>query len=325
MLTSTCRSTRRPTRGRTTTPAGRSSCMRNVVDQDGRPTSACSTQPMTLLDRRREGAGRHRRHAAPIADRRSHHRQHAGDVPLQARGREDAGGRGGRSRRAAASSAPARSSSRRRSREARADDQGARPLGVRGRGRADGARRTTSTCRASATSTRGRARRTKAGCARRSTPSACPTPTSPIIKLREGNLRAKYDVIVFPHVGGTPQSQVNGIADDRRAPLPYKKTAETPNLGVQDQADDIRGGMGSKGLMELVKFVQEGGTLITEGSTSTIFPEYNITERRHGRGAGEPVRARLDHARRVRRQEEPDRLRLRRRQAAGLLQPGRRC
>jgi hypothetical protein len=26
-----------------------------------------------------------------------------------------------------------------------------------------------------------------------------------------------------------------------------------------------------------VKFVQQGGTLITEGSTSTILPEYKIT------------------------------------------------
>ena len=36
------------------------------------------------------------------------------------------------------------------------------------------------------------------------------------IKLREGNLRQKYDVIIFPHVGGNAQSQVNGIAEDRR-------------------------------------------------------------------------------------------------------------
>ena len=35
--------------------------------------------------------------------------------------------------------------------------------------------------------------------------------------------------------------------------------------------------MGIEGLAELVKFVQQGGTLITEGSTSTIFPEYGIT------------------------------------------------
>jgi len=97
------------------------------------------------------------------------------------------------------------------------------------------------------------------------------------IKLREGNLRQKYDVIIFPHVGGNAQSQVNGIPKTGTLALPYKKTAETPNLGAQDQADDIRGGMGWEGLMELVKFVREGGTLITEGATSTIFPEYNIT------------------------------------------------
>jgi hypothetical protein len=97
------------------------------------------------------------------------------------------------------------------------------------------------------------------------------------ITLRQGNLRQKYDVIVFPHVGGTAQSQVAGIARTGKLPLPYKKTAETPNLGGIDEADDIRGGMGWEGLMELVKFVQQGGTLIVEGSTSTIFPEYNVT------------------------------------------------
>jgi hypothetical protein len=97
------------------------------------------------------------------------------------------------------------------------------------------------------------------------------------IVLREGNLRQKYDVIVYPHVGGSAQSQVNGVPKTGAAPLPYKKTTGTPNLGALDQADDIRGGMGWEGLMELVKFVREGGTLITEGSTSTIFPEYNIS------------------------------------------------
>ncbi len=30
-------------------------------------------------------------------------------------------------------------------------------------------------------------------------------------KLRDGNLRAKYDVIVFPHTGGTAQSTIGGI------------------------------------------------------------------------------------------------------------------
>jgi hypothetical protein len=96
-------------------------------------------------------------------------------------------------------------------------------------------------------------------------------------KLRDGNLRAKYDVIIYPHVGGSATSQVNGIAKTSPTPLPYKKTAATPNLGQLDQTDDIRGGMGMDGLLELAKFVQAGGTLITEGSTATIFPEYGIT------------------------------------------------
>src|SRR3954468_5313303 len=96
-------------------------------------------------------------------------------------------------------------------------------------------------------------------------------------KLKEGNLRSKYDVIIFPRLGGSAVSQVNGMPMTGRAPLPYKKTAEFPNLAFVDSSDDIRGGMGIEGLGELMKFVQEGGTLITEGSTATIFPEYGIT------------------------------------------------
>jgi hypothetical protein len=96
-------------------------------------------------------------------------------------------------------------------------------------------------------------------------------------KLRDGNLRSKYDVLIFPHVGGSAVSQVNGMPRTGSAPLPYKKTPETPNLAYVDSSDDIRGGMGVEGLVELAKFVQEGGTLITEGSTATIFPEYGIT------------------------------------------------
>ena len=96
-------------------------------------------------------------------------------------------------------------------------------------------------------------------------------------KLREGNLRAKYDVILFPSIGGSSVSQVNGIPKTGPDAIPYKKTTLTPNLGVEDSSEDIRGGMGIDGLAELVKFVEAGGTLITEGSTTTILPDYGIT------------------------------------------------
>ena len=79
-------------------------------------------------------------------------------------------------------------------------------------------------------------------------------------------------MILFPHVGGSSVSQVNGMAQTGKSPLPYKKTDETPNLGFLDSSDDIRGGMGLEGLAELARFVREGGTLITEGSTADNLP-----------------------------------------------------
>jgi len=69
---------------------------------------------------------------------------------------------------------------------------------------------------------------------------------------------------------------VNGIPKIGPDPTPYKKSELTPNLGVQDEADDIRGGMGLDGLMNLYQFVRDGGLLIVEGSTSTIFPDYKL-------------------------------------------------
>ena len=38
-------------------------------------------------------------------------------------------------------------------------------------------------------------------------------------KLRERNLRQKYDVIIFPHVGGTAESQVNGVQGAEPIPV----------------------------------------------------------------------------------------------------------
>ncbi len=95
-------------------------------------------------------------------------------------------------------------------------------------------------------------------------------------KLRDGNLRSRYDVIVYPHVGGTAQSMIAGVARTGSVPVPYKKTGATPNLGGIDESDDIRGGMGFEGLQELGRFVQEGGTLLTEGSATTLMAEFNL-------------------------------------------------
>ncbi|HXT30292.1 MAG TPA: M14 family zinc carboxypeptidase [Vicinamibacterales bacterium] len=94
--------------------------------------------------------------------------------------------------------------------------------------------------------------------------------------VRQGNLRSKYDVIVFPHAGGGGSGLVYGGVQGAEA-RPYKKSDDMPHLGIQDSTDDMRGGLGYDGLQELYKFVNEGGVLITEGGTATIFPEFNMT------------------------------------------------
>jgi hypothetical protein len=91
------------------------------------------------------------------------------------------------------------------------------------------------------------------------------------------DLRATYDVIVYPHVGGSAEAHLNGVTIDGELPLPYQRTAKTPNLGGIDETEDIRGGMGLEGLMALADFVKRGGTLLVEGSTSALFPEYGVT------------------------------------------------
>jgi hypothetical protein len=91
------------------------------------------------------------------------------------------------------------------------------------------------------------------------------------------NLREKYDVIVFPPVGGTAQSIVNGIPR-RGDAIPWKASAVTPNFGNSpDQSDDIRGGMGLNGVAHLQKFVSEGGLFITIQNTVRVPIEYGMT------------------------------------------------
>ncbi len=95
-------------------------------------------------------------------------------------------------------------------------------------------------------------------------------------KARQGDLRKKFDVIIYPTVGSNARDQVVGVAMNGDVPIPYKKSDLTPNLGVLDSADDIRGGLGVDGLAELKKFVEAGGVLIGDGSTVEMLANYGI-------------------------------------------------
>src|SRR5205085_6375208 len=59
---------------------------------------------------------------------------------------------------------------------------------------------------------------------------------------KTANLREKWDVIIWGPVGGSAQSIVRGIPkfSDSEAPIPWKKSDLTPNMGMSpDTTDDI--------------------------------------------------------------------------------------
>ena len=91
---------------------------------------------------------------------------------------------------------------------------------------------------------------------------------------KEPNLNAKYDVIIFPPGGGSPQSIVAGMPLWRN-PMPWKKTELTPNMGV-DETDDIRPGLGWNGVDNLVTFVKNGGVLLTVENTANLAVTFGL-------------------------------------------------
>jgi hypothetical protein len=95
--------------------------------------------------------------------------------------------------------------------------------------------------------------------------------------LKQRNLRAKYDVLIYPTVAVGAREQFVGVPMNGKDPIPYKKTALTPHLGQLDSADDIRGGIGGAGLEAIRRFVQEGGTLLADGSTVEMLSSFGVT------------------------------------------------
>ena len=91
------------------------------------------------------------------------------------------------------------------------------------------------------------------------------------------NLREKFDVLIFPPVGGSAQTIVNGMPK-RGEPIPWKQSTVTPNFGNSpDQTDDMRGGMNVAGVANLQKFIEDGGLFITIGGVAQVPIDYGIT------------------------------------------------
>ena len=97
-------------------------------------------------------------------------------------------------------------------------------------------------------------------------------------RVRQGDLRRAYDVVVIPNQAGSAKRLVFDI-ESRGTPIEYKKSDTFKNLGMYGESDDITGGMGLEGVTEFDKFVKAGGVLITLGAASYFPAEFGLTPR----------------------------------------------
>ncbi|MEW6455630.1 MAG: M14 family zinc carboxypeptidase [Acidobacteriota bacterium] len=88
-------------------------------------------------------------------------------------------------------------------------------------------------------------------------------------RLREGNLKKDFDVIILPNQWGNLTSFLRGISS-KYSPIAYNKTKEFKHLGEVDSSDDITGGMKLEGFLTLEKFIVEGGVLIALDNASRL-------------------------------------------------------
>ena len=89
-------------------------------------------------------------------------------------------------------------------------------------------------------------------------------------------LKAKYDVIIFGPSSPDALSVVSGVTGTE--PMPWKKTALTPNLGAQDSTDDMRGGIELEGVLHLRDFIRDGGVFITLSSSSALPIQFGLAQ-----------------------------------------------
>ncbi len=96
-------------------------------------------------------------------------------------------------------------------------------------------------------------------------------------RLAEGDLRERFDVILFPDQGRNASArQIFEGLDPDDGPLAWEPHETYPSLGRISRTADMTGGMGYEGLMALRDFVESGGTLLALGSAATLPVEFGM-------------------------------------------------
>jgi hypothetical protein len=91
------------------------------------------------------------------------------------------------------------------------------------------------------------------------------------------DLKAKWDVLIFPPSTGSALSLIEGQPMWGPNPVPWKVSPDTPNLGTLAQTDDIRPGLTWEGLMTLQNFVRQGGVFLAATSSTELALSYGLS------------------------------------------------
>jgi hypothetical protein len=108
----------------------------------------------------------------------------------------------------------------------------------------------------------------------------------PQVVRNTADLRAKYDIIIFGPGGS--QAVVSGTPM-WHTPIPYQNSPDTPNIPIWAQTADTRIGMGFEGLINLRKFIEDGGVFLGADSSAefaiTNNFSYGVSLNRPGTGS----------------------------------------
>ncbi len=86
-------------------------------------------------------------------------------------------------------------------------------------------------------------------------------------QVKQGNLRAKYEVILMAEQNMSKQTV---LAAPAAKPQPYKKSEKYQFLGMYGETDDMSGGIGQDGVDAIGAFLDAGGTLIAVGDAARL-------------------------------------------------------
>jgi hypothetical protein len=95
-------------------------------------------------------------------------------------------------------------------------------------------------------------------------------------RVLKGNLRADYDVVLVPNQMRNTKALLTDIPKGKQ-PYAYTKTDKFKFLGDYGSSEDITGGMGARGVAELESFTEQGGLLVTLGTSSFLPADMSIT------------------------------------------------